>query len=81
MSHYEGKHVLKTILLTRSCMSPYLTCLFYHLHAAEHTVGRRLGSQGAVIDTRPLPLAAPGQFLRLDGDWLRTRPAVQGVSL
>ena len=37
------------------------------------------GSQGPVIDTRPLPLAAPGQFVRLDIEWLRTRPAVQEV--
>jgi serine/threonine protein kinase len=42
-------------------------------------VPQLLGSQGAVIDTRPLPLAAPGQFVRLDSEWLRTRPAVQGV--
>lgn len=33
-------------------------------------VPQLLGSQGAVIDSRPLPLAAPGQFLRLDVDWL-----------
>ena len=33
-------------------------------------VPQLLGSQGAVIDGRPLPLAAPGQFLRLDIDWL-----------
>ncbi len=38
-------------------------------------VPQLLGSQGAVVDGRPLPLAAPGQFLRLDGDWLRSRPA------
>ena len=42
-------------------------------------VPQLLGSQGAVIDTRPLPLAAPGQFLRLDSDWLRSRPALQGA--
>lgn len=28
------------------------------------------GNQGPVIDGRPLPLAAPGQFFRLDSDWL-----------
>jgi len=43
-------------------------------------VPQLLGSQGAVIDTRPLPLAAPGQFLRLESDWLRTRPVAQGVA-
>ena len=34
------------------------------------------GSQGAIIDKRPLPLAAPGQFFRLDAEWIDTRPAV-----
>ena len=34
------------------------------------------GSQGAVVDKRPLPLAAPGQFLRLDAEWIDTSPAV-----
>lgn len=28
------------------------------------------GQQGAVVDGRPLPLAAPGQFLTLDSTWL-----------
>jgi hypothetical protein len=28
------------------------------------------GNQGPVIDGRPLPLAAPGQYFRLDSDWL-----------
>ncbi len=28
------------------------------------------GNLGPVIDGRPLPLAAPGQFFRLDSDWL-----------
>ena len=34
------------------------------------------GSQGAIVDRRPLPLAAPGQFFRLDAEWIDTRPAV-----
>jgi serine/threonine protein kinase len=34
------------------------------------------GSQGAIIDKRPLPLAAPGQFFRLDARWIDSRPAV-----
>jgi hypothetical protein len=34
------------------------------------------GSRGAVIDRRPLPLAAPGQFFRLDPEWIDSRPAV-----
>jgi hypothetical protein len=32
------------------------------------------GTTGAVIDGRPLPLAAPGQFLMLDAEWLATAP-------
>src|ERR1022692_168316 len=31
------------------------------------------GNQGAVIDGRPLPLAAPGQFFRLESDWIDTQ--------
>ncbi|MGH3192970.1 MAG: hypothetical protein ACRDOL_38090, partial [Streptosporangiaceae bacterium] len=34
------------------------------------------GSRGAIIDKRPLPLAAPGQFFRLDAEWIDARPAV-----
>jgi hypothetical protein len=34
------------------------------------------GSQGAIVDRRPLPLAAPGQFFRLDAGWIDSRPAV-----
>jgi len=34
------------------------------------------GSQGAIVDRRPLPLAAPGQFFRLDAEWIDARPAV-----
>ncbi|MGH3922394.1 MAG: hypothetical protein ACRDTT_05915, partial [Pseudonocardiaceae bacterium] len=28
------------------------------------------GTRGAVVDGRPLPLATPGQFVRLDAEWL-----------
>jgi serine/threonine protein kinase len=38
------------------------------------------GAQGAVIDGRPLPLAAPGQFLRLDAVWLSPEPGAEGVA-
>ena len=41
------------------------------------------GSQGAVIDRRPLPLAAPGQFFRLDADWIDAHgrvPTAEGAS-
>ncbi len=37
------------------------------------------GSQGAIIDRRPLPLAAPGQFFRLDAEWIDARPAVSAA--
>lgn len=37
-------------------------------------------TQGAVVDTRPVPLAAPGQYLRLDADWLDSRtPSTTGA--
>ena len=32
------------------------------------------GSVGAIVDKRPLPLAAPGQFFRLDAEWIDARP-------
>jgi serine/threonine protein kinase len=38
------------------------------------------GNTGAMIDGRPLPLAAPGQFVRLDEEWLvpaATAPATR----
>ena len=41
------------------------------------------GSQGAVIDRRPVPLAAPGQFFRLDADWIDVHgrtPTAEGAS-
>ena len=41
------------------------------------------GSQGAVVDRRPLPLAAPGQFFRLDADWIDVHgrvPTAEGAS-
>ena len=41
------------------------------------------GSQGAVIDKRPLPLAAPGQYFRLDSQWIDAHgrvPTVEGAS-
>ncbi len=40
------------------------------------------GSQGAIIDRRPLPLAAPGQFFRLDTEWIDAHagvPAAEGA--
>jgi hypothetical protein len=39
------------------------------------------GTHGALIDRRPLPLAAPGQFMRLDPDWIASHagvPAAEG---
>jgi hypothetical protein len=34
------------------------------------------GTQGAIVDRRPLPLAAPGQFMRLDPDWIAAQARV-----
>jgi hypothetical protein len=34
------------------------------------------GNLGAVIDGRPLPLAAPGQFFRLESDWIDTQHGI-----
>ena len=34
------------------------------------------GSYGALIDRRPLPLAAPAQFMRLDPDWIAAHARV-----
>jgi serine/threonine protein kinase len=35
-------------------------------------VPQLLRNQGPLVDGRPLPLAAPGQFVRIDADWLAT---------
>jgi len=37
------------------------------------------GNRGAIIDKRPLPLAAPGQFFRLDAEWINSRPTVSAA--
>jgi serine/threonine protein kinase len=34
------------------------------------------GTRGAIIDKRPLPLAAPGQFFPLDAEWIDSRPSI-----
>ncbi|HEV2377801.1 MAG TPA: BREX system serine/threonine kinase PglW [Streptosporangiaceae bacterium] len=34
------------------------------------------GTRGAMVDKRPLPLAAPGQFFRLDNEWIDARRTV-----
>ena len=39
------------------------------------------GTHGALVDRRPLPLAAPGQFMRLDPNWIAAHgrvPAAEG---
>ena len=38
------------------------------------------GSIGAIIDKRPLPLAAPGQFFRLDAEWINAHPESPAVT-
>lgn len=37
------------------------------------------GNHGPVVDGRPIPLGAPGQFVRLDGEWLNPVSASAGV--
>ena len=37
------------------------------------------GSRGAIVDKRPLPLAAPGQFFRLDAEWIDARTTVSAA--
>lgn len=39
------------------------------------------GTTGAMIDGRPLPLAAPGQFLMLDAEWLAAARSVSAAPL
>jgi len=34
------------------------------------------GTNGPLVDRRPLPLAAPGQFMRLDPGWIAAQPRV-----
>jgi serine/threonine protein kinase len=42
-------------------------------------VPQLLGNQGALIDRRPLPLAAPGQYFRLDNEWVDTHATVSAT--
>ena len=37
------------------------------------------GTHGALIDRRPLPLAAPGQFMRLDPNWIAANASVSAA--
>jgi hypothetical protein len=43
-------------------------------------VPQLVGNTGAVIDGRPLPLAAPGQFFRMDSDWIDSHAAAPAAS-
>jgi serine/threonine protein kinase len=43
-------------------------------------VPQLMGNQGALIDGRPLPLAAPGQFFKLDADWLDAHSAAPAAA-
>ena len=38
------------------------------------------GTHGALIDRRPLPLAAPGQFMRLDPGWIGAHASVAAAA-
>jgi hypothetical protein len=38
------------------------------------------GNTGPLVDGKPLPLSAPGQFLRLDTEWFAAVPTPEGAS-
>jgi serine/threonine protein kinase len=42
-------------------------------------VPQLMGNQGAAIDGRPLPLAAPGQFLPFNADWIDSQAKTDSV--
>ncbi len=48
-------------------------------HAVWALLPQLAGQQGAVVDGRPLPLAAPGQYLVLDRAWLTEVAQPDGV--
>jgi serine/threonine protein kinase len=59
-------------------LGPWLDLATSRLRAMWLVVPQLYANQGAVVDGRPLPLAAPGQFLRLDADWIDARRTLEG---
>lgn len=64
-------------------LSPWADLATRRPQAIWLLVPQLAGSQGAVIDKRPLPLAAPGQYFRLDSEWIDAHgrvPTAEGAS-
>ena len=51
-------------------LSPWADLATHRVQAIWVLVPQLAGNTGPVIDRRPLPLAAPGQFMRLDPAWI-----------
>ena len=60
-------------------LSPWTDLASRRPQAIWALVPQLSGTQGAVVDKRPLPLAAPGQFFRLDAEWIDSRPPVSAA--
>lgn len=59
-------------------LGPWLDLATSRPRALWLVVPQLHANQGAVVDGRPLPLAAPGQFVRVDRDWLDARRTLEG---
>jgi serine/threonine protein kinase len=57
-------------------LSPWADLATRRPQAIWVVVPQLAGSYGALIDRRPLPLAAPAQFMRLDPDWIAAHTRV-----
>ena len=57
-------------------LSPWADLATRRPQAIWVLVPQLAGSYGALIDRRPLPLAAPAQFMRLDPDWITAHASV-----
>ena len=62
----------------KSILGPWLDLATSRPRAFWLVVPQLHANQGAVVDGRPLPLAAPGQFVRVDRDWLDARRTLEG---
>ena len=57
-------------------LSPWADLATHRPQAIWVLVPQLAGGYGALIDRRPLPLAAPAQFMRLDPDWIAAHSRV-----
>lgn len=62
----------------KSTLGPWLDLATPRRRALWLVVPQLYASQGAIVDGRPLPLAAPGQFVRLNADWIDARRTREG---